>query len=84
MWDIVMTHVVVLGSNFGGLTAALAVKHDLGAAVGVTVVSPADRFLFTPSLIWLLFGKRSASGGEGARRSPTCRSGCPDRCGSAR
>jgi sulfide:quinone oxidoreductase len=55
-----MTHVVVLGSNFGGLTAALAVKHELGADVDVTVVSPADRFLFTPSLIWLPFGLRSA------------------------
>ena len=55
-----MTRVVVLGSNFGGLTAALAVKHELGADVDVTVVSPADRFLFTPSLIWLPFGKRSA------------------------
>jgi sulfide:quinone oxidoreductase len=51
--------VVVLGSNFGGLTAALAVKHELHGDVDVTVVSPAERFLFTPSLIWLPFGKRT-------------------------
>jgi sulfide:quinone oxidoreductase len=51
--------VVVLGSNFGGLTAALAVKHELHGDVDVTVVSPAERFLFTPSLIWLPFGKRA-------------------------
>jgi sulfide:quinone oxidoreductase len=51
--------VVVLGSNFAGLTAALAVKHELHGDVDVTVVSPADRFLFTPSLIWLPFGKRT-------------------------
>jgi sulfide:quinone oxidoreductase len=51
--------VVVLGSNFGGLTAALAVKHELHGDVDVTVVSPNDRFLFTPSLIWLPFGKRT-------------------------
>lgn len=51
--------VVVLGGNFGGLTAALEVKHRLGD-VDVTVVSPRDRFLFNPSLIWLPFGKRSA------------------------
>jgi sulfide:quinone oxidoreductase len=51
--------VVVLGSNFGGLTAALAVKHELHGDVDVTVVSPTDRFLFTPSLIWLPFGKRT-------------------------
>jgi NADH dehydrogenase FAD-containing subunit len=50
--------VVVLGSNFGGLTAALAVKHELEGDVDVTVVSPSDHFLFNPSLIWLPFGKR--------------------------
>ncbi|MCP3991380.1 MAG: FAD-dependent oxidoreductase [Actinomycetia bacterium] len=53
--------VVVLGSNFGGLTAALAVKHELDDDVDVTVISPADHFLFNPSLIWLPFGKRSAA-----------------------
>jgi NADH dehydrogenase FAD-containing subunit len=52
--------VIVLGSNFGGLTAALAVKHELHGDVDVTVVSPSDRFLFNPSLIWLPFGKRTA------------------------
>ncbi|HRI97994.1 MAG TPA: FAD-dependent oxidoreductase, partial [Nocardioides sp.] len=52
--------VVVLGSNFGGMTAALKVKHELHGDVDVTVVSPADRFLFTPSLIWMPFGKRTA------------------------
>lgn len=53
--------VVVLGSNFGGFTAALALKHELGADVDVTVISPSDRFLFNPSLIWLPFGKRAAA-----------------------
>ena len=53
-------HVVVLGSNFGGLTAAIAVKNELDGDVDVTVISPADRFLFNPSLIWLPFGKRTA------------------------
>ena len=50
--------VLVLGANFGGLTAALAVKHELGPEADVTVAAPADQFLFTPSLIWLPFGKR--------------------------
>jgi sulfide:quinone oxidoreductase len=50
--------VLVLGANFGGLTAALSVKAELGDDVDVTVASPNDRFLFTPSLIWLPFGKR--------------------------
>jgi len=50
--------VLVLGGNFGGLTAALRVKHELQGDVDVTVVSASDRFLFNPSLIWLPFGKR--------------------------
>ena len=50
--------VVVLGGNFGGLTAALAVKHELAGDVDVVVVSKDDQFLFNPSLIWLPFGKR--------------------------
>ena len=52
--------VVVIGANFGGLTAALDVKAELGGDVDVLVVSAADRFVFSPSLIWLPFGKRSA------------------------
>ena len=50
--------VLVLGSNFAGLTAALDVQHQLHGDVDVTVISPAESFLFTPSLIWLPFGKR--------------------------
>jgi hypothetical protein len=50
--------VLVLGGNFGGLTAALSVNHELEGDVDVTVVSASDRFLFNPSLIWLPFGKR--------------------------
>jgi sulfide:quinone oxidoreductase len=50
--------VVVLGANFGGLTAALSVKRELEGDVDVTVVSASDHFLFNPSLIWLPFGKR--------------------------
>jgi sulfide:quinone oxidoreductase len=55
-----MTDVVVLGSNFGGLTAALAVKAALKDDVTVTVISPSERFVFNPSLIWLPFGLRDA------------------------
>jgi len=48
----------VLGGNFGGLTAALAVSHELQQDVDVRVISASDHFLFNPSLIWLPFGKR--------------------------
>jgi sulfide:quinone oxidoreductase len=51
--------VLVLGSNFGGLTAALSVKHELGGDVDVTVLSDRDFFLYNPSLIWLPFGTRN-------------------------
>jgi len=51
--------VLVLGGNFAGLTAALAVQRELHDDVDVAVVSASDRFLFTRSLIWLPFGKRS-------------------------
>jgi sulfide:quinone oxidoreductase len=40
--------VLVLGGNFGGLTAALSVKHELQGDVDVTVVAASDRFLFNP------------------------------------
>lgn len=53
------TRVLVLGGNFGGLTAALAVKHDLHEDVDVTVLADRDHFLFNPSLIWLPFGVRT-------------------------
>src|SRR5215469_15278312 len=51
--------VLVLGGNFAGLTAALAVRHELHGDVDVRVVSASDTFLFNPSLIWLPFGKRA-------------------------
>jgi NADH dehydrogenase FAD-containing subunit len=51
--------VLVLGGNFAGLTAALAVRSELHGDVDVRVVSASDQFLFNPSLIWLPFGKRS-------------------------
>ena len=42
-----------------GLTAALAVKHELQDDVEVTVISKDDRFIFNPSFIWIPFGKRN-------------------------
>jgi len=50
--------VVIVGGNFAGMTGALDLKHHLKGDVDVTVISASDRFLFTPSLIWLPFGWR--------------------------
>jgi sulfide:quinone oxidoreductase len=52
--------VLVLGGNFGGLAASLAVQREQDGDVDVRVVSSSDRCLFNPSLIWLPFGKRPA------------------------
>jgi sulfide:quinone oxidoreductase len=49
-----MTKVVVLGGSFGGLTAALELKRLLGKEAEVTVVSDDERFVFLPSLPWLI------------------------------
>ncbi len=53
--------VLILGSSFAGLTAALAIQRELESAAQVTVISPSGQFVFNPSLIWLPFGKRTAS-----------------------
>ena len=53
-----MSKVVVLGGSFGGLTAAFELKRLLGRKADVTVVSDDDRFVFLPSLPWLIMGWR--------------------------
>ncbi len=53
-----MSRIVVLGGSFGGLTAAFELKRLLGKKADVTVVSDIDRFVFLPSLPWLIMGWR--------------------------
>ena len=53
--------VLVLGGNFGGLTAAISVKDALEDDADVTVISPSQDFLFNPSLIWVPFGQRNVA-----------------------
>ncbi len=53
-----MSRIIVLGGSFGGLTAALELKRMLGKKADVTVVSDDDRFVFLPSLPWLIIGMR--------------------------
>jgi sulfide:quinone oxidoreductase len=53
-----MSQIVVVGSSFGGLTAALELRRHLPATVAITVVSASDTFYFLPSLIWVVQGWR--------------------------
>ncbi len=51
--------VVVVGGSFAGLTAAYGLKRSLGDDVDVTVVARQKQFVFIPSLIWVVPGKRT-------------------------
>ena len=53
-----MAKIVVLGGSFGGLTAAFQLKRLLGKEADVTVISEDTRFVFLPSLPWLIMGWR--------------------------
>jgi len=52
--------VIVLGSSFAGMTAALELRKHLDDRHEVLVLDPRDHFTFIPSLIWLPFGSRKA------------------------
>jgi sulfide:quinone oxidoreductase len=53
-----MSKIVILGGSFGGLTAAFELKRLLGKKADMTVVSNDERFVFLPSLPWLIMGWR--------------------------
>jgi sulfide:quinone oxidoreductase len=53
--------VVVVGSSFAGLTAALELRKRLGDQHRVVVLDPRPDFTFIPSLVWLPFGLRDAA-----------------------
>lgn len=56
-----MVRALVLGGNFGGLTAAFELRRKLGNEAQVTVVSKQKDFVYIPSLIWVPFGRRKVS-----------------------
>ena len=56
--SITRKHIVIVGTNFAGYTAALELKEMLGDQHDITVISPTHQFLFYPSLIWFPFGLR--------------------------
>src|SRR3569833_818722 len=53
-----MTHVVILGAGIAGVTAAYALKAQLGPHDEVTVVSDKPYFHFVPSNPWVAMGWR--------------------------
>ena len=53
-----LRRVVVLGSSFAGMTAALELRKRLDRQDEIVVLDPRDQFTFIPSLIWLPFGLR--------------------------
>lgn len=53
-----MARIVIIGGSFGGLTAAFEMKRLLGSQAEVTVISEDNRFVFMPSLPWLIMGWR--------------------------
>lgn len=53
-----MKHVVVIGANFAGATAALEIKRKLKKDVEVTVIDKQENSLYFPSLIWVPIGRR--------------------------
>ncbi len=50
--------IVILGSSFAGLTAALQTRRLVGEHHEIVVLDPRPDFTFIPSLIWLPFGLR--------------------------
>jgi len=53
-----MTEIVVVGGSFAGLAAALELRNLLPDEANITLVSNQHRFMFMPSLIWIMQGWR--------------------------
>jgi len=54
-----MTHIVILGSGFGALTAVRQIRKS-GIEAHITVVSPGNHLTYLPSLIWMPSGLRNS------------------------
>ncbi len=54
-----MAHIVIIGASTGGLPAAYDMRHLLGKAHRITVISNTDTFQFVPSNPWVAVGWRT-------------------------
>ncbi len=55
-----MTHIIILGSGFGALTAVKQIRKS-GVEAQITVVSPNNHLTYLPSLIWVPSGLRNSA-----------------------
>ncbi len=55
-----MTHIMILGSGFGALTAVREIRKA-GLDAKITVVAPNNHLTYLPSLIWMPSGIRKAA-----------------------
>ncbi|QQE78283.1 NAD(P)/FAD-dependent oxidoreductase [Alicyclobacillus sp. SO9] len=53
-----MARIIVVGGSFAGLTAAFELRRHLSGEHEVTVVSSNSRFVFIPSMPWIVLGSR--------------------------
>ena len=51
-----MAKIVIIGAGFAGQTAALYLGHALRRDHEITMINRSDRFLYTPSLVWVGVG----------------------------
>jgi len=55
-----MAHIVIIGAGLGGLPAAYDLRKELGSKHEISIISPINRFQFTPSNPWVAVGWRTA------------------------
>lgn len=51
-------NVVILGAGIGGVIAANALRQRLGPEHRIVLIDRQGQFVFTPSLLWVMVGKR--------------------------
>jgi glycine/D-amino acid oxidase-like deaminating enzyme len=61
-----MTRILILGAGFGGISAALTLRQELGDAHEVVVVDQGPSFMMGLSKLWALDGRRPIAAGRRA------------------
>ena len=54
-----MKRIIIVGSGFGGLAAARALREKVAKETEIALISPRPEFLYYPGLIWIPTGLRS-------------------------